>query len=397
MATFAEELDEDLIREARANSQHLLGTPMAHAFKNYGADRAKQAKDAALQAKLADALKTGVKLDEARLNPNAAREYDARVAADVARAAAAAHGTVSDDDDDDDGGEKPAEAEATRADCLKAAEVLHRCELLKQEGNAAFRAACAEQDEHKAREVAFDAAIYYLDVLDAIYVAEQRPMAPDQQEAMRTLKLATLLNRGAALNKQLDWKLSLKACNQALLLDKDNVKGLYRRAVALAGLGQGAEAEGDLLRVLELAPQNKDAQRRLRELKKAMKKKPKPPKKAPPSSAEAEDGFTPLSQSSEEAAELKRMEADYHAANAAIARARKAHPPPPPPPAPAPTEADLAFAEAVAAAERLPKPPFDPYDVVGLDGDGHSTGADFERAFEEDMRRKRAAAASEEE
>ena len=46
--------------------------------------------------------------------------------------------------------------------------------------------------------------------------------------------------------------------------------------------------------------------------------------------------------------------------------------------------------------ERLPKPPFDPYDVVGLDGDGHSTGADFERAFEEDMR-KRAAAASEEE
>ena len=46
MATFAEEeLDEDLIREARANSQHLLGTPMAHAFKNYGADRAKQAKE----------------------------------------------------------------------------------------------------------------------------------------------------------------------------------------------------------------------------------------------------------------------------------------------------------------------------------------------------------------
>ena len=102
------------------------------------------------------------------------------------------------------------------------------------------------------------------------------------------------MNRGAALNKQLDWKLSLKACNQALLLDKDNVKGLYRRAVALAGLGQGAEAEGDLLRVLELAPQNKDAQRRLRELRKAMKKKPKPkPKKAPPSPAEAEDGFTP--------------------------------------------------------------------------------------------------------
>ena len=107
MATFAEELDEDLIREARANSQHLRKTPMAHAFKNYGADRAKQAKDAALQAKLADALKTGVKLDEARLNPNAARNHDARVAADVARAAAAAHGTVSDDDDDDGGGEMP--------------------------------------------------------------------------------------------------------------------------------------------------------------------------------------------------------------------------------------------------------------------------------------------------
>ena len=74
MATFAEELDEDLIREARANSQHLLGTPMAHAFKNYGADRAKQAKDAALQAQLADALKTGVKLDEARRGAASARK-----------------------------------------------------------------------------------------------------------------------------------------------------------------------------------------------------------------------------------------------------------------------------------------------------------------------------------
>ena len=66
--------------------------------------------------------------------------------------------------------------------------------------------------------------------------------------------------------------------------------------------------------------------------------------------------FAHRSQSPEEAAELKRMEADYHAANAAIARARQ-------------------------ALRR---------------GDGHSTGADFERAFEEDMR-KRAAAASEEE
>jgi hypothetical protein len=385
MATFSDYAaqDEGLMAEARANSEHLLEHGLVGAFRDYGDDRSKRAHDEMLNARLAEALRDGATLDEARRNPRAEADHDARRAADAARAAREAHGTVSDEDEDIVQTSSP---DATHAECLAAAECLHRCEMLKKEGNAAFKACCVELDEAKARDVAMDAAIYYLDVLDAIYLAEQRPMAPDQRDAMRAMKLATLLNRGAALNKQLDWKLSLKACNAALMLEPDSVKGLYRRAVALAGLEQGEEAEGDLRRVLAMAPENRDAQRRLRELRKVMKAKPpKKPKVPPlrPKQEEAEFTFSDY----EDLVERKRLEADYDAANAAVARARAAHPPPPSPPAPAPTEADLAFAEAVAAADRIPRPAFDPYDVVGLDGDGASTGADFDRAFEEDLER----------
>ena len=75
---------------------------------------------------------------------------------------------------------------------------LRRCEVLKAEGNEAFREACRESDKSKSQSLAADAAIYYLDVLDCAFLAEQLPMTDAQRLEFRQLRLATLLNRAAA-------------------------------------------------------------------------------------------------------------------------------------------------------------------------------------------------------
>ena len=66
-------------------------------------------------------------------------------------------------------------------------------------------------------------------------------MSDGQRRERRQILLTLQLNRCAALNKDEEWKLSLRAANAALKLDANNLKGLYRRAVALAGLRQYAE------------------------------------------------------------------------------------------------------------------------------------------------------------
>ena len=63
--------------------------------------------------------------------------------------------------------------------------------------------------------------------------------------------------------KQEEWRLALKACNAALVKSPDHPKALYRRAVALCGLGRHQEAEGDLIGLVRREPKNKEARRQL--------------------------------------------------------------------------------------------------------------------------------------
>ena len=255
----------------------------------------------------------------------------------------------------------------------------HQAEVLKRSGNESFLTCCAAADDARRRDLAADAAIFYLDVLDVLHTAEQVPATPDQAGALRELTLATLLNRAAALNKQDEWRLSLRATNRALKLDAANVKGLYRRAVALAGLGRHDDAEGDLNRVLAAAPENKDAQRKLLAVRAAAAAKKAEQARVPRAAASAKHKPPREKLAIEVAIEAERaaMERDYDAANAAADAAHRALTPrdgnvaeeaPAPSPSKSLLEPFAPYGTAVAAPPKAGGAPFDPFDILGPDG-----------------------------
>ena len=217
------------------------------ALGGYSDGRKEEAERRRVDAVMAEAKREGAKLQEFLKNPQAMRDHDARLAADAAEAAAVAHGTTSDGDSSDDDLVEPPKTAPTAEDTARVDALIHQAEVLKRSGNESFLTCCATADDARRRDLAADAAIFYLDVLDVLHTAEQVPATPDQAGALRELTLATLLNRAAALNKQDEWRLSLRATNRALKLDAANVKGLYRRAVALAGLAPFAYAHAGSL------------------------------------------------------------------------------------------------------------------------------------------------------
>ena len=217
------------------------------ALGGYSDGRKEEAERRRVDAVMAEAKREGAKLQEFLKNPQAMRDHDARLAADAAEAAAVAHGTTSDGDSSDDDLVEPPKTAPTAEDTARVDALIHQAEVLKRSGNERFLTCCAATDDARRRDLAADAAIFYLDVLDVLHTAEQVPATPDQAGALRDLTLATLLNRAAALNKQDEWRLSLRATNRALKLDAANVKGLYRRAVALAGLAPFAYAHAGSL------------------------------------------------------------------------------------------------------------------------------------------------------
>jgi FK506-binding protein 4/5 len=61
-------------------------------------------------------------------------------------------------------------------------------------------------------------------------------------------------------------------CNKVLVLEQNNIKALFRRAVAYMETQEFEEAKEDLNRVQELEPENAAAREKQRELKQQQRK-----------------------------------------------------------------------------------------------------------------------------
>ena len=223
---------------------------MAKVFQGYGSERGKVAERDRLEERMADARNDGLNLR--KLMAQGEDQYeDERLAAQ------------EDNKEEDAPVTAPPSKEDTFVEsgwpAAKFEEVVGRIEEKKLAGNEAFGRAVGDD----ARDIAMDAAIFYLDALDILDETSTLDMSVAQRKTFDGLRLTILLNRAAALNKQDEWKLSLRASNAALKLDSANLKALYRRAIALSGLHKYADAEGDLNRLLALDPTNLAAKRHL--------------------------------------------------------------------------------------------------------------------------------------
>jgi len=94
-------------------------------------------------------------------------------------------------------------------------------------------------------------------------------------ESKPELKTTLLLNKAMCLLKTADYRGVIETCTQALQIDPNNVKGLFRRAQASTHLKEYDDAKKDLVFVLKLEPNNKEARleyEKAKQLQEAFKK-----------------------------------------------------------------------------------------------------------------------------
>uniref|UniRef100_A0A7S0UYM0 peptidylprolyl isomerase n=1 Tax=Polytomella parva TaxID=51329 RepID=A0A7S0UYM0_9CHLO len=89
-------------------------------------------------------------------------------------------------------------------------------------------------------------------------VADDKSFTAEQKSESREIRKSCYLNLAAADLRGKMYKGAVENCRQVLELDPENVKGLYRRAQALAGLKEFLEAEKDIKKALELDSKNTD-------------------------------------------------------------------------------------------------------------------------------------------
>jgi FKBP-type peptidyl-prolyl cis-trans isomerase len=105
--------------------------------------------------------------------------------------------------------------------------------------------------------------------------ADKGPSPAELRRQHRDLKKAVSLNQSAAALKQGEWALAKEAATKALDVDPANAKGLYRRAQALAQLGELVEAEQDVRAALDADPTSADVLALQRRIKVQMREQDK--------------------------------------------------------------------------------------------------------------------------
>jgi len=82
----------------------------------------------------------------------------------------------------------------------------------------------------------------------------------EDEETRKSLLLASYLNQAMCNVKLNRNPQAIRNCDDALDMDKHNLKGLYRRGLARIGINEPGLAKEDFLAVLTLEPDNKAAQ-----------------------------------------------------------------------------------------------------------------------------------------
>lgn len=141
---------------------------------------------------------------------------------------------------------------------MKPDEKIEYCESMKAAGNALFKLAKKERALKKYTKA--------LGALDS-----DNDFSDEQKDKAKAFKAVLHGNSAAVQLKLNQYKEAKQSCNKVLELDGGNVKCLFRRAQASAGLNDNEEAEVDIKKLLETDPNNREA----RELLKMVKAKVK--------------------------------------------------------------------------------------------------------------------------
>ena len=117
-----------------------------------------------------------------------------------------------------------------------------------------FERACAKYE---------DVASLARDLTGADSDDEEEPPSGTECSIARELQLKCLLNAALCHIKLTRWKRADAVATEALALDPENAKGLFRRAKARRALERLDAAKADLLAAAKLDPKNKDVHREL--------------------------------------------------------------------------------------------------------------------------------------
>lgn len=129
---------------------------------------------------------------------------------------------------------------------LNGKEKLEQCEILKNKGTEAFKAAKYNI-----------AAKKYSKIVD--FLQNETYDLDEEKQASEKLQLAANLNLAASYLKTKEYRKAADSCEKALKFDAKNEKGLFRLAQAYFGLGEYEEALNYYNKVLEINADNKEA------------------------------------------------------------------------------------------------------------------------------------------
>lgn len=126
---------------------------------------------------------------------------------------------------------------------MSTAERIEEASASKLEGNELFKAK-KYTESYKKYEEGLDFVNFLTDATE------------DEQKVGNTLKLSLQLNAAQAAIRNTEFADAIKMCGEALKLEVENVKALYRRGVAHSSAGNFREAKNDLMKGLGLEPTN---------------------------------------------------------------------------------------------------------------------------------------------